>query len=175
MPRRWRQVGWALAVSAGLWSGALLWVAVTRYEVFGYLLLFYGLIPLGVAWLIWAAIGLFGYHTWRQLPVAPALVLLAAILVATGAASATGWWLTRPALEDAAAQCLSTTDDRRIGVYTISRVESVTEGCLFTVPGMGFLDEVGFAYLPMGTPPLVRGGTEYAHLDGPWYRFVTRM
>lgn len=173
-PRWWRITGRTLIAAAALWSLTLLWVDVTKYGLVGYVLLFYALIALATTWLIWLLIGRLRYHTWHLFFVAPLLAAAASALVATGLSADAGWWLSRSALERAATDCAPTTTDHRLGVYTVTTVEQSDGGCLFTIPGMGFLDAAGFAYMPAGNPPAGRGdGDEfYTHLDGPWYTFT---
>jgi hypothetical protein len=56
----------------------------------------------------------------------------------------------------------------RIGLWQVDRAERVRGGMRFLVAGTGFLDPVGFAYSPQGTPPVI-GEDDYVHLEGAWY------
>jgi hypothetical protein len=54
-----------------------------------------------------------------------------------------------------------------VGLIPVRGAHAVQGGMRFVV-GDDFLDTVGFAYIPAGTPP-EEVETDYEHLGGPWY------
>jgi hypothetical protein len=168
----WTVTTVALVVLVGICCAAVVWFVASDGD-FGYLLLLAGaLLALAALWFICAAFGLIRYRAWLPSAAAPVLVLVAIAVVYSGAAEQVGWRVSKAALEEAAAQCVPRSEPGRIGLYTIEWVDRPDTGCRFYTGG-GFLDQVGFAYLPEG-PPLERPGSEttYRQYDGSWYRFV---
>lgn len=168
----WTVTTVVLAVLVGICCAAVIWFVASDGD-FGYLLLLIGaLLGLAVLWSICAVFGLIRYRAWLPSAVVPVLVLVAIAVVYSGAAEQVGWRVSKAALEEAAAQCAHRSDPGRIGVYTIEWMDRSDAGCHFYTSG-GFLDPVGFAYLPQGAPPERRGSeTTYQQYDGSWYRFV---
>ncbi|WP_157181715.1 hypothetical protein [Nocardia testacea] len=176
-PRRpaakwWSLTTVTLAVSVEICCAAVIWLAASDGDA-GYLLLLTGaLLGLAVLWAICAVFGLIKYRAWLLSAVVPVVVLVAIAVVYSGAAEQVGWRVSKAALEEAAAQCIPLSEPSRIGVYTIEWVDRTDTGCHFYTRG-GFLDPVGFAYLPDGAPPERRSSeTTYRQYDGSWYRFV---
>ena len=168
-----------LAVAVEFCCAAVVW-SVASDGAFENLLLVAGsLLGLAVLWAICTLYGSIRYRTHLLSAVAPALVIATAVVVYSGAAERVGWQVSKGSLEAAAAECAARSEPQRIGVYTIERMERTGtetggEGteCRFYTGG-GFLDPVGFAYLPVGPPPeRPAGETTYRHYDGSWYRFV---
>ncbi|MET8795117.1 hypothetical protein ABZV91_01435 [Nocardia sp. NPDC004568] len=161
-----------VAVLVEICCVAVIWFVASDGDV-GYLLLLTGaLLGLAVLWAICAVFGLIRYRAWLLSVVAPVLVLAAVAAVYSGAAEQVGWRVSKAALDEAAAQCVARSEPGRIGVYAIEWVDRTADGCHFYTGG-GFLDPVGFAYLPEGPPPERRSSeTIYRQYDGSWYRFV---
>lgn len=63
---------------------------------------------------------------------------------------------------------------RRIGSYRILSCRTLGSDTYFRARDGGFLDSVGFVYLPEGVPTDPPTGTSitYGQLRGPWYSFV---
>jgi hypothetical protein len=63
---------------------------------------------------------------------------------------------------------------RRIGTYRILSCRTLGSDTYFRARDGGFLDSVGFVYLPEGVPTDPPTGTSitYGQLRGPWYSFV---
>ncbi|MFI5719286.1 hypothetical protein [Nocardia sp. NPDC051750] len=173
--RWWMLITSGVGALVALCCAGLVWVVGAESD-FGYLLvLVCVLLGLGVVWLAFAAIGLIRYRTFLPSVVAPAAVVIAVALVWSGAAQRIAWQVSRGALERAAVACEPRSGSSRIGVYTIESVRRAGVGCHFYTTG-GFLDRVGFAYLPEGAPPeRPAAETTYRHHDGHWYRFTVRM
>ena len=62
----------------------------------------------------------------------------------------------------------------RIGSYRIRTCRTIGSDTYFTERDGGFLNSVGFVYLPEGVPtdPPTSTSITYAQLRGPWYTFV---
>ena len=62
----------------------------------------------------------------------------------------------------------------RIGSYRIRSCRTIGSDTYFNARDGGFLDSVGFVYLPEGEPDRSADDTSitYAQLRGPWYSFV---
>lgn len=115
---------------------------------------------------------------------APVVGTVALALVAAGVPLDARWSLSRSAFEDVVDDALEdddhrSTDERRIGLYTVDDVYSQGEVVIFRVPAGGFVDPVGFAYLPEGPRPEVGdvglNQPQFHHVDGPWYTFTARF
>lgn len=63
---------------------------------------------------------------------------------------------------------------RRIGSYRILSCRTIGSDTYFHARDGGFLDSVGFVYLPEGVPVDPPSGTSitYGQLRGPWYSYV---
>jgi len=98
--------------------------------------------------------------------------VLAIAIVFSGGALWARYMLSRPAMNDLAADVIagkrSATSVSRVGLYRVDRVERIPDGMRFLVRGTGFLDSHGFAYSPRSRPAAI-GEDFYKHLDGPWY------
>jgi hypothetical protein len=86
--------------------------------------------------------------------------------------------LSEPSLERFARQISATGEttehpDRRIGLYALTQIERIEGGARFLVSGTGFLNSHGFAWSPKGMPE-VESHTDYIHIRGPWYEWVSR-
>lgn len=85
--------------------------------------------------------------------------------------------LVRPAFERVVAERLAADEGVEpcpswIGTYRISNCRTIGSATYFTERDGGFLNGVGFAYLPDGlpaAPPTAGGSITYGQLRGPWY------
>ena len=66
------------------------------------------------------------------------------------------------------------TGRRAHGTYRILSCRTIGSDTYFRERDGGFLDAVGFVYLPEGVPadPRTDASLTYAQLRGPWYTFV---
>ncbi|WP_327140023.1 hypothetical protein [Nocardia sp. NBC_01327] len=173
-------LGWVFAMVATLLLIAvcclgLLWAFATRSDALTALLYAGGgLLVLGVIWLMLALIGGIAYRTYLLSVLAPALIVLTAVLLVLQIPQDLGWRMSRPALEKAAAACADTRSDTRIGLYTFDYIRKTPEGCTFSLAGSG-LGPDGFAYIPSGAAPELPAtalvGDRYTPLGGPWFTF----
>ncbi|MFE1592251.1 hypothetical protein [Nocardia sp. NPDC058705] len=171
VPRWWTIIIFGvtgLVIVDCLW---LLWQNMVdgRLSVTGSLL--FGLLALGVCWLVVAAVGMIAYRQFVMVAVAPAVVVLTGLLGWFGVPEQFGWLVSKSHFEQAAQTCDETTAGHRIGVFTVEAVQRKDGGCLFRTPG-GFVGGSGFAYLPGGAPPKSGEYDErYRPYDGVWYRY----
>lgn len=115
---------------------------------------------------------------------APVVGTVALALVAAGVPLDARWSLSRSAFEDVVGDALEdddyrSTDERRIGLYTVNDVDRHGEVVVFHVPAGGFIDPAGFAYLPEGPLPEIGevglNQPRFRHIGGPWYTFAARF
>ncbi|MGW5381711.1 hypothetical protein [Nocardia sp. NPDC003963] len=177
--RWWTVTTVVLAVAVEICCAAMVWFVASDGD-FGYLALtICALLALAVLWSIFALFGAIRYRAYLLSAVAPALVLVAFTAVYSDTAERVGWLVSKGSLEAAARECAPSSEPHRIGVYTIERIRPAEGGadragteCRFHTGG-GFMNEVGFAYLPDGPPPDHSSSeTTYRPYDGSWYRFV---
>ena len=131
----------------------------------------------GVAWLVAGILALVARRFGPNLLVPPLLVALVLILIGQDVPLRTRFAHARPAFERVVADrgeagpgapCPAS-----IGTYRITRCETTGSVTRFYERDGGFLDSVGFAYAPDGTPAPSGGGgsVTYAPMAGPWYTF----
>jgi hypothetical protein len=110
----------------------------------------------------------------RRWATVPVCLVGVAILLVTRVPLYVTFWISRSATDRLAAEltqpsfCYYPNANRRLGVYSVDRVETITGGMRFLVKGTGFMDQEGFAYSPNG-PPQAIGEDYYTHFSGPWY------
>ena len=178
------RTGLAIAVQAGTWSSAVT-IAWAGSDPDGSLVA--GLVAVvlvgltGLAWFILAITEL----AWRRIPLAVTLTVVP-LLVIGGAGFAARielpllarFAVSRSAFDQVIADrgevgpgapCPS-----RIGSYRIRSCRTIGSDTYFTERDGGFLNSVGFVYLPEGAPtgPPTTTSITYAQLRGPWYTFV---
>lgn len=179
-PRWWRvAVGIILMVLVTVACGVMLWAFMAPVADFVYVALAgWALLFLGLAWLVLALIGWIRYRAYRASLIAPLLVLVTVALVVFSVPFWIGFQVSKGGLADAAAECVDSFENVRIGVYEVRRTEKREEGCLFYTQG-GLIDSVGIAHLPGGAPyigaPRHDGDIGYRHLYDDWYRFTERF
>lgn len=177
--RWWTVTTVALAVVVAVCCAAVVWFVASDGGVVDLLLLTGVLLGLAVLWAICALFGAIRYRAYLLSALAPVMVAVTVVVVYSGAAEQVGWQVSKGSLAAVAAECARRSEPHRIGVYTIERVSREGAGpgragteCRFYTNG-GFLDSVGFAYLPEGPPPdHPASETTYRQYDGSWYRFV---
>lgn len=178
------RTGLAIAVLVGSWLSAVVIAWGGSYPG-GQLAIVFGALVLigltGVAWLILTVAEV----AVRRFALAVALAVLA-LLVIGGAGVAARIELpllarfaaSRPAFDQVIADrgeagpgapCPS-----RIGTYRILSCRTIGSDTYFRARDGGFLDSVGFVYLPEGVPvdPPTDTSITYGQLRGPWYTFV---
>lgn len=179
-PLAWVAIMAITTVAAGLCCAFLLWLQGTDGGLSPSFWAGIGLVCSGAVWFAAGLWGLFAYRAYLLTLVAPSLVLGSLGLLITGGVPKVAWWISRDAFAEAGVTCPASGSASWIGVYRIRRVEGWTDtrghdGCLFYTDG-GFLDRVGFAYLPNGAPssdrPPSSDRIEYTPFEGNWYRFV---
>ncbi len=191
MPLWWRGPGgWfhllvAVAVVAWLWSWS---VPGTQF-----------LVMISSSLVLAVGVGLWGIHfvafvvarrRGRPTSGAPRFLLapvagtIALALVAANVPLDARWSLSRSAFRDVAEDALQdddylSTDDRRIGLYTVDDVYSQGEVVIFSIRAGGFIGPAGFAYLPKGPLPGVGDARlnqpRFTHIGGPWYTFTAHF
>lgn len=134
------------------------------------------LVFVGLAWLVLVLIGWAKFRAWKLPSIAVVVVVATAIAVMFSAPSRAAFAVSQGALSDLTIKCSQSFDVEHVGVYVVRYVQPVDDGgCLIYVEG-GFLDSVGFAYLPDRTPYLGKprrdGEIGYTPLQGNWYTFV---
>ncbi|MBY6540286.1 hypothetical protein HQ325_16550 [Rhodococcus sp. BP-349] len=133
---------------------------------------------LGAAWLVLTVVGWIKYRAWKLASIAVAIVAATAVLVVLSVPFRVAFAVSKGPLTDIATACSATPAGGWAGAYELDGVSAVDGGCLIYVEG-GFLDQVGFAYMPDGAPKLGPPDGEqqigYAGLDGDWYTFVHRF
>ncbi|MEU4597489.1 hypothetical protein [Nocardia sp. NPDC023988] len=171
VPTWWTVVMRCIAVATALCCVVLFWQEMVDGPIERVLVAFVVLVAVGVLWFAFGIVGLVAFRgTWLTV-VAPVIVVLTAVLGGTGATQRFGWSLSKADFERAAQACEPSTDDQRIGVFTVTKVYREDGGCLFRTPGE-LIGRVGFAYLPGGAPePTGEYDETYRPYDGVWYRF----
>ena len=178
-PPWWIWATRSTTVLVALVCGLVLWSFLPPVVYFVYFALAgWALMFLGALWLLFALIGWFKYRAARWTAVAPALVVVTAVLVVLSVPSKTAFAVSESSLTAAATDCESTPDDSWIGVYKVRRTQSTDSGCLFFLEG-GLFDSIGLAYMPDGPPnlgePTRDGDIGYEEFDGDWYQFIQRF
>ena len=178
------RTGLAIAVLVGSWSSAVTIAWAGSYPDGG---LVAGLVAVmlvaltGLAWLILAISEL----ARRTISLAVTMTLIPVVIIG-GAGFASRielpllarFALSRPAFDQVIADrgeagpgapCPT-----RIGSYRILSCRTIGSDTYFTERDGGFLNSVGFVYLPEGAPTDPPTGTSitYGQLRGPWYTFV---
>ena len=168
--------GWLTAVAI-LWAGSYPSGGLVAGLVAAGLLLI-----TGVVWLVFLVRELIKR---RFAPVA--LTTAVVLVLVAGAAFASRielpllarFAMVRPAFDRVVAERAAGGDDldrcpARIGSYRITNCRTVGTGTYFTERDGGFLNGVGFAYLPGGPPPdpPMGGSITYSQLRGSWYWYV---
>lgn len=184
-PRGWFHLLVGVAVLAWLWSWS---VPGTHFLVFMASSL--ALLAAGVLWSIHAVAFVVARRRGRptagtpRFLLAPVVGAIAVALVAADVPFDARWSLSRSAFEDVVDDALKDPDyrstaERRIGLYTVGHVYSQGEIVIFWVPAGGFVDPVGFAYLPEGPLPEIGdvglNHPQFRHIDGPWYTYASRF
>ena len=167
--------GWLTAVAI-LWAGSYPSGGLVAGLVAAGLLLI-----TGVVWLVFLVRELIKR---RFAPVA--LTTAVVLVLVAGAAFAsrielpllTRFAVVRPAFDRVVAE-RATGDNADhcpawIGSYRITNCRTVGTGAYFTERDGGFLNSVGFAYLPDGPPSgsPMGGSITYSQLRGPWYCYI---
>jgi len=134
-----------------------------------------------IAWLVRLIV-----HSAKDRPrfgpflVAPLIVVVAVVLIASGVPRQARWALSRGAFDAVATQLQANpeaTTPERIGLYSVGQPQRVPGGwIIYEASGNGFIDDAGFAYLPAGpTSDLGNGaweGPQFRPLGGPWYSWT---
>lgn len=115
----------------------------------------------------------------RWFLVAPAMVLVALVLVLGQAPLKARWGFSRGSFQDAAEQALErhpvglASDEQRIGAYWVDAVQ-VSDGMVFFVIGHGWWAENGFVYVSDEAPDTQQAHAAYG-LDDPlgdgWFTY----
>lgn len=175
MPAWW--MVWALTTAsvAVLCCGLAIWRQVVDGDATYTLVAGVGLVLAGLSWLFCTLSGMFLRRRGNLLSlVAPAMVLVAWALLWSGAPERLGWWLSEGSMTSAAAECVPTNDQARYGVYTITRVDRYSGGCLFHNRS-SLIGTAGFGHFEHPPPAPSPGDSvayRFTHFDGDWYRFI---
>lgn len=151
---------WLFHAGLGLVLSWMLWDASTpATEPLVWLIGFAGALVLGLVWLC-LVIGWLWEHRGRSRAetqvrwflVAPAMVVVALVLVLGQAPLKSRWAISRGAFQHVAEQALEhppsgiDTEQQRIGAYSVDGVQ-VSDGMVFFVIGHGWWAENGFVYV----------------------------
>jgi hypothetical protein len=178
------RTGLAITVLVGSWLSAALILLAASYPSGSLLVALVGfgvLLLTGAAWLV---LVITDVAVSRFLLAATAAAVM--VIVVGGSAVAARielplmarFALDRSAFEDVVAARGEVGPDApcpsRIGTYRISACRTIGSDTYFTERDGGFLDSVGFVYLPEGPPadPPTSTSITYSQLRGPWYWFV---
>ncbi|MFC6010606.1 hypothetical protein [Nocardia lasii] len=175
-PRRWR-------VLMGLTTGAvvvaiaeLAVVDATRLDLLAGAAGVVILLAAGLSWMILAPIGCARYRQFRTVALAPLIALVGVAAVWFGLPERAGWWLSKSAMTEAAANCRES-DERWIGIIRTWSTDPDAGGCRFTTGDGTHLG--GLAYFPPGTQPPDYGGAAYqptyTRYDDNWYHFTVNL
>lgn len=112
--------------------------------------------------------------SWLRWLIVPALLLGAQVLDSIDAPFEIRMALSRPAMDQAAAEIMAggSTDRTWIGLWPVSLVEPTADGIRFVIAASGFLDQVGMVYSPSGMPADPDGQVEYRDLGGGWWQYT---
>jgi hypothetical protein len=137
-----------------------------------------------VAGALWG-LRLLAHVAWKRersgwFAVAPVMVLVLIGLVSMNVPLKARWALSSASFDAAVAVLPPEPDFVRgpaeIGSYTITSVQRVPTGVIFTELHGAVFNSAGFAYLPAGpTPDLENGsfeGPQWTSLGGPWYSWT---
>lgn len=149
-----------------------------------YALVLYALAAVGLCGAAWVGRLLLAMRARRvswSFALTPALVAVTTGLIAMDVPFQLRWALSRPAFVRVVAdwERRPGADPRavvpnRVGTYRVPQAFAVPGGYVFREASGGFLDDVGFAYLPQGprassAPAGWESSPVYRHLGGPWY------
>lgn len=173
--RWWTIATIATAALAAVFCAILLAVHAEWLDLLGWLAAYVGLLLAGGLWLAFAIVGAVRYRSWRLTLIAPIIVVVTTVLAFFEVPGRAVFAVSRGALTDAAQECAEGGKSWH-GAVRVDRTRRLDDGtCLFYTPG-GFIDSVGWAYVPdaVGVPVSDPndGGISYAHVTGDWYRFT---
>lgn len=178
------RTGLASVVLVGCWLAAVVIGWAGSYPGGHYAVALGAVVLIGLTAVAWLTVAVTEVAARRlALPVALAVL---AVLVVGGAGFAARielpllarFALSRPAFDQVIADRgeagPGASCPRRIGSYRILSCRTLGSDTYFRARDGGFLDSVGFVYLPEGVPVDPPSGTSitYAQLRGPWYSFV---
>lgn len=171
-------------------GGLLLWAfSVPAFALVPTLVATGVLAVAGIVWVVWLAVA--RPRRWRQLlgfAVAPAMVTVVVLLLATGVPLQARWAKSRDAFNQVVkalpAATAAASGDRWISIDVPSTIGGYRISCAYRVPGGvvfyeehgSGLDDAGFAYLPDGpTASLENGSFEsptFRRLGKGWYAWT---
>lgn len=178
------RTGLAVAVLVGTWSSAVTIAWAGSYPDGGLVAALVAVVLVGLtglAWFVLAITELAG----RRIPLAVTMAVVPLLVIGGAGVAArielpllARFALARPAFDQVIADrgeagpgapCPS-----RIGSYRIRTCRTIGSDTYLTERDGGFLNSVGFVYLPEGVPtdPPTSTSITYAQLRGPWYTFV---
>ena len=175
----------AVVVVIGSWltAAAILWGGSYPSGALVVELVAAGLVVItGVLCLVHLIVGLIGRRVWSVL-----VVTGVALALVGGAAFASRIELpllarvalVRPAFDRVVAERIAAGEGAEpcpswIGTYRVGSCRTVGSAMYFRERDGGFLNAVGFAYLPDGPPenPPTAGSITYGQLRGPWYWYI---
>ncbi len=160
-----------LLVFATLWQGS---APDVEFDVWFALGVIWALLALG--WLIYmvaraAAARSFAWITWRDW-VLPIAIAITGALIDTNVPFNARFQFAEPAMTRDAQRVIANESiasrTHRIGPWEAESIEVHDGGLRFVIPEIGFLDPVGFAYYPKGTPT-DDGEDSYTKLSDGWW------
>lgn len=167
--------GWfAIGLGIGLFA-----VSVPGFMFFPMMLALLISAPLALVWVVWAFIHLAHARWTRWLLVGPAMLTMTIAVGFIEVPLKLRFAASKGAFETALREANESADpsfqERRIGLYKITYVQSLSGGGTAFFESNGSLfDDAGFAYLPVPPPPHYDGGLKagrFRHLSGNWYSF----
>ena len=178
------RTGLAIAVLVGAWGAAVTIAWAASYPGSNLVVAFAALVLVGLTGLAWVILAI-SEAAGRRVALVVSLAVLAAVTVGGSGIAArielplqARFAASRPAFDQVIADRgeagPGATCPRRIGTYRILSCRTIGSDTYFHARDGGFLDSVGFVYLPEGVPVDPPGGAPitYAQLRGPWYSYV---
>lgn len=179
------RTGLAIVVLVGSWLSAATIGWAGSYPGGGELaLVFVALVLVGLTGIAWLVVSVAEVAA-RRFALVVALAVLATVVIGGAGVAArielpllARFALSRPAFDQVIADRgeagPGAVCPRRIGTYRILSCRTLGSDTYFRARDGGFLDSVGFVYLPEGVPTDPPSGTSltYGQLRGPWYSFV---
>jgi hypothetical protein len=178
------RTGLAITVVTGTWLAAVTIGWAASYPSADLAVVFVALVLVALTGLAWLVLTI-SEIVLRRFALAVALTVLAGLVIGGAGIAArielpllARFAASRPAFDQVIADRGEAGPGapcpRRIGSYRILSCRTLGSDTYFRARDGGFLDSVGFVYLPEGVPTDPPTGTSitYGQLRGPWYSFV---
>ncbi len=154
-------------------AGVTIWESTypsMSFDSFVWLMIAWAIV--GVIWLGMIAVRIYRRSVGLSDSVAPAIAIAVLLLVASGLPFDTRFHLAEPSMTVDAERVMATPKLAQrvgsIGPWEVEEAEVFDGGMRFTIPDLGWLDSVGFAYSVDGPPPNM-GEDAYTSLGDHWW------